>query len=142
MSIKSIFMGGTRYIKDLYYQDAHIWKSTQGTGQQINTYALHYDANHKVSIFDVGAIAIGPDADPTRTKIYAELTFYGERYYMVIDPTMYEGQEQYANIQGTLAYVVKASDVAEIKNGGVIDTLLTYLYQWFKALIEKAVSAL
>ncbi len=141
MSIKSIFMGGTRYIKDLYYQDAHIWKSTQGTGQQINTYALHYDANHKVSIFDVGAIAIGPDADPTRTKIYAELTFYGERYYMVIDPTMYEGQEQYANIQGTLAYVVKASDVAEIKNGGVIRPLLTHMRHTLTSFFRKQVMA-
>ncbi len=32
--------------------------------------------------------------------------------------------------------------VDDIQNGGVIDTLLTYLYQGFKALIEKAVSAL
>ncbi len=115
MSIKSIFMGGTRYIKDLYYQDAHIWKGTKASGQ-VDTYALHYDTNHKVNIWDVGGLIVGPNADPARTKIYTELVFEGERYYMVLDPTIYDNQE--ANTYGTFAYLVRVDDVAEIKNGG------------------------
>ena len=138
MSIQSIFMGGTRYIKDLYYQDAHIWKGTKASGQ-VDTYALHYDTNHKVNIWDVGGLIVGPNADPARTKIYTELVFEGERYYMVLDPTIYDNQE--ANTYGTFAYLVRVDDVAEIKNGGVIRPLLTHMRHTLTSFFRKQVMA-